>query len=127
MHFMLGAQAFLLGDLDFAEERLQFAYDLVEGVDLEALARLALVKAKKGRLAEAEADLVELRSRPSLAGGPPSAEDLHERMRYFLLPFLDEPRLWSDEKLQPIGERFVTLFPTKTGGAEPFGTSTRRC
>lgn len=111
IHFMLGAHSLLEGDLETAEERLQFAYDLVDGVDWEALARLALLKVQQGRYPEARADLKALHDAPSLeTAAPPSAKELDQRLTNLLLPTFEEPRLIAEGRGEQFWQMLVDVF-----------------
>ena len=111
IHFMLGAHCLLEGDLETAEERLQFANDLLDGVDWEALARLALVRVQQGRYAEARADLKALHDAPSLeTKTPPSAKELDQRLMNLLLPTFEEPRLIAEGRGEQFWHMLLDVF-----------------
>lgn len=115
VHFMLGALALLLERFEEAEERLQFAYELMHGADTEALARLIIVWALQGRREEAREGLATLRRAPSLeTGTAPDAEELAQRAGNLLSPFLDRPELTmlprAEELRVDISETFPEVF-----------------
>ena len=112
VHFMLGAHALLLGRFEEAEERLRFAYDLVDGVDLEALARLVIVWALQGRHDEARDGLATLRGAPNPeTGGPPAEDDLAQRVGNLLSPFIDRPELTALPGAEELRGDIVETFP----------------
>jgi tetratricopeptide (TPR) repeat protein len=119
IHFMLGAHALLQGDLETAEERLRFAVDVFDGVDYEALSRLAIVHGLQGCFDEARAELEGVRDIPSLRNSatpaPPSVQELRERAVNFLLPFVDEPHLASGEKGARLFDVFAEVFEPVVG------------
>jgi len=120
VHFMLGAHALLLERLDEAEERLRFAYDLFDGVDFEALARLIIVFALQGRLDEARDGLVTLRSAPNLeTGAAPDEEELARRAEHLLSPFLDRPELTTRPGAEGLRVEIVNTFPEVFGDTDP--------
>lgn len=115
VHFMLGAHALLLERFEEAEERLQFAYELLDGADIEALARLIIVWALQGRREEAREGLATLRRAPSLeTGSAPNAEELAQRAGNLLSPFLDRSELTmlpgAEELHVDISETFPDVF-----------------
>lgn len=115
VHFMLGAHALLLERFEEAEERLQFAYELLDGADIEALARLIIVWALQGRREEAREGLATLRRAPSLeTGTAPNAEELAQRAGNLLSPFLDRSELTmlpgAEELHVDISETFPDVF-----------------
>lgn len=115
IHFMLGASALLRERFVEAEERLQFAYDLMRGVDLEALASLALVRGLQGRLDEARNDLTELRDAPNAETGEAPGHGEHlQRVGYLLSPMADRPSLTllphADELATAMTETFPGIF-----------------
>jgi tetratricopeptide (TPR) repeat protein len=112
VHFMLGSQALLRGDLDVAEERLVFAYELTQGVDLECLGRLVMLRVQQGDLDEAETLLRRLREAPSQASvGPPSHDELRDRLFYVIHPALDEVRLVVGEPGEDLAKLLGEAFP----------------
>ncbi len=116
IHFMLGAHALLLGDLDTAEQRLTFAYELLDGNDLEALARLAVVSAQRGDWDKTREHLQTLHHAPNPeTGRPPSRNDVQARYYNLLLPIAEEPRLVAGE----IGERLLELLVEVFGDVVP--------
>jgi len=126
VHFMLGAHALLLELFDEAEERLQFAYDLLDGIDIEALARLIVVWALQGRLDEARDGLARLRAAPSLeTGAAPVKVELARRAEDFLSPFLDRPDLTLLPGAQELHVELLQTFPEFFGDTHPaVGSST---
>ena len=120
VHFMLGAHALLLQRFEEAEERLQFAYDLLDGIDIEALARLIIVWALQGRHDEARDGLATLRGAPSLeTGAPPTDEDLAQRVGNLLSPFLDRPELTLLPGAEELRVDMVEAFPEVFGDTDP--------
>ena len=114
IHFMLGAHALLDGDLEVAEERLQFAYDLLNGVDLEALARLAVVWSVKGEDDRAREALDRFANAPNLkTGQAPDQDELRRRFRNFLLPFAEDSDLLGEAAplLEYAEEVFSAVLP----------------
>lgn len=118
IHYMLGAQSLLLEDYVDAERRLNYANDLFDGRDLEAQARLAVVRGLQGRIAEAESLLEGIRAAqvpPAPSGLDLSTEE--GKIMSILLPFLDEPKL----SLLPHAEDFrgalVKVFGPLPGSA----------
>jgi len=111
VHYMLGAFALLQGAFALAEERLSFALGL-DDLDLEALGRRAAARGLQGDFVGAREDLTALRDAPSLPGEAssmpsfpwPEADSGQARLRYaVLLPFVDEPALWSHDHATAFG------------------------
>jgi len=124
VHFMLGAHALLLGRLDEAEERLQFAYDLLDGVDIEALARLIIVWALQGRLDDARDGLVRLRETPSPENGDaPTEEELRVRAGDLLSPFIAQPGLTHLAGAEDLRVEILETFPEVFAEADAAATS----
>lgn len=118
VHFMLGSHALLLEYFEEAEERLRFAYDLFEGADLEALARLIVLWGLEGRLDEVREGLATLREAPSLeTGTAPAAEELLARARNLLLPFVDRPELTTRPYADDLLREFKNSFPEVLSGS----------
>lgn len=119
IHFMLGAHALLTRDLEMAEERLQFAIDVFDGVDYEARSRLAIVYALQGRFDDARVELERVRDMPSLEGSgahsAPSVEEQRRRAVNFILPFLDDPSLAAGATGARIYEVFAEVFEPAVG------------
>lgn len=127
VHFMLGASALLLERLGEAEERLQFAYDLLDGIDIEALARLIAVWGLQGRHDDAHDGLVTLRRTPNLeTGAPPTDNELAQRVGNLLSPFFDRPELTTLPGAEELRVSIVETFPEVFADAEPvLGTDGR--
>jgi tetratricopeptide (TPR) repeat protein len=107
VHFMVGAHALLLGDLETAEERLLFATEVVGGMDTEAMNRLAIVALMKDETSKAKEWLERSRAVPTLGrSGLSVHEELKGRAVNVYLPVLDEPKLLSFEQ----GQTLVTLM-----------------
>ena len=112
VHFMLGTHAVLLLRLDEAEERLQFAYDVMWGADLQALARLSLVWALKGEPEKAREGVVRIRGAPSIATGrPPTEQELVERAFDLLSPFMELPQVTIEPGAEDFHRASVEVFP----------------
>jgi len=118
IHYMLGAFALTLGNFALAEERLSFALGLIEG-DLEALGRRAAARGLQGDFVGSREDLFVLRDAPPLSGSPsnmpgdpwPEADSAKARLRYaVLLPFIDEPALWSYPHAAKFGELAIEIL-----------------
>ena len=122
VHFMLGAHALALGRLDEAEERLQFAYDLLDGVDTEALARLIIVWALQGRLDDARDGLVRLRDVPSPETGETAGgQELAARAVDLISPFVDQPGLTVLDGAEDLRVEVLQVFPEVFAGADSAG------
>jgi tetratricopeptide (TPR) repeat protein len=112
IHFMLGTHAALLLRLDEAEERLQFAYDVMWGADLPALARLSLVWALKGEPEKAREGVVRIREAPNIVtSGPPTEQELVERAFDLLSPLFELPELTVEPGAEEFHETVVDVFP----------------
>jgi tetratricopeptide (TPR) repeat protein len=117
VHFMLGAYALLRGDYEVAEERLRFALEL-NPADLEAQARLAVVRAFMGDLDETEFLVREIRDAPRLptapgAHSPVPQDSASARLWMLAVPFFDEPRL----ETRPHADELHSLLEDCFGGA----------
>lgn len=110
IHFMLGAQALLLGDLETAEKRLLFAKEIVGGYDTEAIARLVLVAMKKDEDAVAGVRLEELRA--VQIGGPPGVNELIGRVVDVYSPILEGNRVLDPAQSGRLAEMVEELFPS---------------
>lgn len=111
IHYMLGAHALLDGDLQTADERLQFAYDLLDGADLETLGRLVLVKVHQGDVQGAREAMQTLHDARSFDdGGPAKAEELEARVMNMLLPAVEEPGLVAEEFGVVLWELMTEVF-----------------
>lgn len=119
IHFMLGAHSLLARDFETAEERLQFAVEVFDGVDYEARSRLAIVYGLQGRLDEARAELELVRDQPSSkapeATASPTREELRERAFNYLMPFIDDPSLAEGEAGARLYDVFVEVFEPSVG------------
>jgi tetratricopeptide (TPR) repeat protein len=109
IHFMLGAQSLLLGDLETAEERLLFANEIIGGLDTEAIARLVLVAMKKDEDAEARRRLEELKA--VQLGGPPGREELTARVVNLYLPVMEGVELLSYSQGARLATMVEQIFP----------------
>lgn len=115
IHFMLGAHALLLRDLDTAEERLLFANELVGGADTEAMNRLAIVALMKGDDIQAREWLERSKAAPTLRkSGLATREELRGRAVNVYLPLLDEPGLLTLEQQL----KLVTIHEAVYSGME---------
>lgn len=117
IHFMLGAHALLLGDLETAEERLLFANELIGGIDTEAIARLVLVAMKKDEDAVARKRLEELKAVQH--GHPPNAEELAARAVNLYLPVMEGVELLTLSQGARLATMVEQLFPAPPEGAIP--------
>lgn len=112
VHFMLGAHALLLQDLETAEERLLFALELVGGADTEAMNRLAIIALMQGESGEAKKWLDRSRAVPTLRqSGLSVREELKGRAINVYLPLLDEPKLLSVEQEQKLTTMMDAVYP----------------
>ena len=109
IHFMLGAQALLLGDLETAEARLLFANEIVGGLDTEAIARLVLVAIKKDEDAEARRRLEDLKA--VQLGAPPSREELTSRVVNLYLPVAEGVEVLSHAQGARLAAMVEQIFP----------------
>lgn len=112
IHYMLGCQALLIEDYASAESRLIYANKLFDGHDLEAQARLAVVRGLQGRIPEAETLLEGIRSAhpPPAPGGGPDFSTKEGKILSIMLPFLDEPRLGFLPHAEDVGEAMERVF-----------------
>ncbi len=117
IHFMLGAHALLLGDLDTAEERLLFANELIGGIDTEAIARLVLVAMKKDEDAVARRRLEELKA--VRLGHPPSDDELVARVVNLYLPIMEGVEVLTFSQGARLATMVEQLFPAPPKGAVP--------
>ncbi len=118
IHYMLGVQSLLVGDYVIAEQRLIYANDLFDGHDLEAQARLAVVRGLQGRIPEAESLLEEIRSaQPPPAPGGPDLSTTAGKIVTILLPFLDEPRLSLLPQVEDFRGAMDRVFGPLSGSA----------
>jgi hypothetical protein len=114
IHFMLGAHAVLLQHLDEAEDRLHFAYELTEGGDFRALARLALVWALRGQVEKARDAVVQVREFPSFVshGGP---TELELAAQFDLLsPLIELPELMEVPGVERYETAVGDAFPNSS-------------
>jgi tetratricopeptide (TPR) repeat protein len=112
IHYMLGAQSLLIQDYANAERRLIYANDLSDGHDLEAQARLAVVRGLQGRISEAESLLEGIRSAqpPPASDGGLDFSTKAGKIMSILLPFLDEPRLSFLPHAEDLREAMERVF-----------------
>lgn len=108
IHFMLGAHALLLKDLQTAEERLLFANELVGGADTEATARLVLVRILQGRMGDAEKELRALKAVQH--GKPPTRDELRDRVLNLYLPIFEEKDLMTFAQSRWLAEKIEEIF-----------------
>jgi tetratricopeptide (TPR) repeat protein len=115
VHFMLGAHALLLKKLDVASERLEFANELVGGLDVQATARLVIVRLLEARKDNAEKELIKLRT--TELGHPPTPQELVDRGVDLYKPVFERPGkpLLSTEESQWLAEKVVAIFPNLEG------------
>lgn len=112
VHFMLGAHALLLRDLETAEERLLFATEIFGGMDTEAMNRLAIVALMKGENGKAKEWLERSRAVPTLGlSGLALHEELKDRAVNVYLPVLDEPKLLSYEQGRKLAMMIEAVYP----------------
>jgi tetratricopeptide (TPR) repeat protein len=112
IHYMLGCQALLVEDYATAESCLIYANELSNGHDLEAQARLAVVRGLQGRIPEAEGLLEGIRSAhpPPAPGGGPDFSTNEGKVLSIMLPLLDEPRLGFLPRADDFGEAMEKVF-----------------
>ena len=113
IHYMLGCQALLVEDYATGESRLNYANELLDGQDLEAQARLAVVQGLQGRISEAENLLRGIKDAKPLqlpAGAGPDLSTTEGKVLSIMLPFLDEPRLAFSPQGMKFGELMERVF-----------------
>jgi len=119
IHYMLGARALLDGRLEMAEERLTFANELLDGHDLEAQARLAIVYAMQGRAQDAKQVIDAL-----WWNAPPpglSKQDFRRALAAsFFSPFLDEPEIGARPGVDWVFGQFFEIFKPVIGDMTEF-------
>jgi tetratricopeptide (TPR) repeat protein len=113
IHYMLGCQALLAEDFGAAKSRLEYANDLLDGRDLEAQARLAVVLGLQGKIPEAENLLRDIKKAEPPQLPPDAGPDLSTtegKILSIMLPFLDEPRLAFSSQGMKFGELMERVF-----------------
>jgi hypothetical protein len=103
----------LAEDFGAAKSRLEYANDLLDGRDLEAQARLAVVLGLQGKIPEAENLLRDIKKAEPPQLPPDAGPDLSTtegKILSIMLPFLDEPRLAFSSQGMKFGELMERVF-----------------
>ncbi|MDX6671467.1 MAG: hypothetical protein QOI91_1830 [Solirubrobacteraceae bacterium] len=119
IHYMLGMNALFRGRFAEADDRLTFAYELLDGLDLEALARRAIARSHLGQYEAARQDLETLRAAPGpheVASGKTASRartlnELSQRAQWIVISLVEETRLLGGAGGWRFQQMMLEVFP----------------